>query len=81
MRETPRAALLVAALCWIAQTDAPWHWWPAAYGKGNTVYRHCADGCDRDVGPRWMAYPQAAGRVGKTGTLSTTAARSGPLNA
>ena len=46
--------------------------------EGNTVYRHCADGCNRDVGPRWMAYPQAAGRVGKTGTLSTTAARSGP---
>ena len=51
--------LFLEALRWIARMDAPWHQWPAKYGKGNSVYRRWAHGCDQDGGSRRRAYRQA----------------------
>ena len=42
----------------MARIGAPWLQLPAAYGKGNSVYRCYAHGCDRGVWPRLMAYLQ-----------------------
>ena len=36
-----------------------WRRRPAAYGKGTRSIRRQADGCNRGVGPRWMAWQAA----------------------
>ena len=53
-----RGCLCVAALCGMTHTGTPWRRWPAAYGKGNAVYRHYADGRGRSVWPCWMDHRQ-----------------------
>ena len=45
-----RGRRFAAALCGMPQMGTPWHRWPAAYGKGNAVYRRYADGYDRASG-------------------------------
>ena len=40
----------------VSLPSAPWRRWPAEYGKRNS--RRYADGCDRGVPPRLMAYKQ-----------------------
>ena len=54
-----RCLLFIEALRWMARMGAPWHQLPAAYGKGNWVYRRYAHWCDRGIRPRRLAYLQA----------------------
>ena len=51
--------LFVDALRWMTRMGAPWYPRPPAYGKGNSVYRRWAHGCDQGVWPRRRAYLQA----------------------
>ena len=51
--------LFIEALCGMARMGTSWCPWPAEYGKGNSVYRRWAHGCDQGAWPRLLAYRQA----------------------
>ena len=69
-----RNRLFREAVIWIARAGAPWHQWPSAYGKWNSVYRRFAHGCERGVWPRLMAHLQAKPEL-SAGLLDSTVVR------
>ncbi len=58
----------------MARSGTPWRRLPAAYGKGNSVYRRWAAWCARGVWPRRMAYLQAKPEL-SAGLLDSTVGR------